>query len=50
MTSKPGYQTLDNKHAVQYLTKKRQPDNEIWSANRILQGKYFSSKIMPKIR
>ena len=25
-----------------------QPDNEIWSINRIQQGKYFSSKVMPE--
>ena len=39
-----------NTHIAQYLTKQRQPDNETWSINRIYQGKYFSSKIMQKIR
>ena len=34
MTSQPGLQTIA-KHIVQYLTKKKQPDNEIWSINRI---------------
>ena len=28
----------------------RQSDNEIWSVNRIWQEKYFSSKIMQKMR
>ena len=28
----------------------RQPDNEIWSGNRIQKEKYFSLKIMQKIR
>ena len=28
----------------------RQPDNEIWSGNRILQDKYFSLKITQKTR
>ena len=39
-----------NTHIVQYLTKERKPDNEIWSINRIKQEKYFSSKIMRKMR
>ena len=39
----------DNKHIVQYLTKQKQPDSEIWSVNRIYQEIYFSSKIMKKI-
>ena len=30
--------------------KLRQPENEIWSANRIEQEKYFSSKIMQKMK
>ena len=39
-----------NTHIAQYLTNKRQPDNEIWSVNRISQAKYFSLKIMEKMR
>ena len=39
-----------NTHIAQYLTNQRQPDNETWLINRILQEKYFSSKIMQKIR
>ena len=35
---------------IQYLTKKRKPDNEIWSAIRISQKIYFSSKIIQKMR
>ena len=37
-----------NTHVAQYLTNQRQPDNEIWSVNRISQEKYFSLKIMQK--
>ena len=33
-------------HIVQYL----QSDNEIWLVNRIQQHKYFTSKIMQKMR
>ena len=35
-----------NTHIDHYLVKQKQPDNEIWSVNRIYQEKYFSSKIM----
>ena len=34
MTSQPGLQRIAI-HIVKYLTKQRQPDNEIWSINRI---------------
>ena len=30
-----------NTHIAQYLTHERQPDNEIWSVDRIVQNKYF---------
>ena len=39
-----------NTHIAQYLTNYRQPDTEIWSVNRITQEKYFSLKIMEKMR
>ena len=39
-----------NTHIAQYLTNYRQPDTEIWSVNRITQEKYFSLKIMEKVR
>ena len=39
-----------NTHIAQYLTNYRQPDNEIWSVNRPSQEKYFSLKIMQKMR
>ena len=39
-----------NTHNAQYLTKKRQTDNEIWLGNRIYQAKYFSLKIIQKMR
>ena len=39
-----------NTHISQYLPNQRQPDNKIWSVNRILQEKYFTSKIMQKMR
>ena len=39
-----------NTYIVQYLTKYWEPDNEIASINRIGQDKYFSSKIMQKMR
>ena len=39
-----------NTYIAQYLTKYRQADIEIWSSNRISQQKYFSSKIMEKMR
>ena len=39
-----------NTHIAQYLTKQRQPDIETWSINRICKEKYFSSKLMQKIR
>ena len=50
MTPEPALQTSSNTHIAQYLTKQRQRDNEIWSINTTLQEKYFSSKIMWKIR
>ena len=31
-------------------TNQRQPDNDIWSVNRTSQEKYFSLKIMQKMR
>ena len=39
-----------NTHIAQYLTNYRQPDNEIWSVNRIPQEKYFSLKIIQTMR
>ena len=47
MTSQSGLQTI----AMQILpyisqSKGNQPDNEIWSINRIQQEEYFSSIIM----
>ena len=39
-----------NTHIAQYLANYRQPDNEIWSVNRMSQEKYFSLKIMQKMR
>ena len=39
-----------NTHIAQYLNNQRQPDNEIWSVNRILQEKYFSLKIKQKMK
>ena len=38
-----------NTYIAQYLRKERQPDNEIWSVNRISQEKYISSEVMQKI-
>ena len=38
MTSQPGQQIIQinkNTHIDQYLKKQRQPDNEIWSVNRV---------------
>ena len=39
-----------NSYIDQYLTKQRQPDNEIWLVNRIQQQKHFCSKIMHNMR
>ena len=39
-----------NTHIAPYLTNYRQPDTEIWSVNRITQEKYFSLKIIQKMR
>ena len=39
-----------NLHIAQYLMNQRQPDNEIWSVNRMSQKKYFALKIMQKMR
>ena len=39
-----------NTHISEYLTNYRQPNNEIWSINRIEQKKYFTSKTMEKMR
>ena len=41
---KNNYQT----HIAQYLKKSRQPENEIWSVNRIKHKKYFFEKSFPK--
>ena len=38
-----------NKHIAQYLKKKRQPDHEIRSVNRIENEKYFPWKIIHKM-
>ena len=37
-------------HVARSLMNYRQPDNEIRSINRMKQEKYFSSKIMQKMR
>ena len=50
MTSQPALQTSSNTYIARYLRKQMQPDNEILSIDGALQGKYFSSKIMQKIR
>ena len=39
-----------NIHIAQYFVNQRQPDNEIGSVDRTFQGKYFSLKIMQKMR
>ena len=39
-----------NTHITQDLKKWRQSGNEIWSVNKISREKYFSSKIMQKMR
>ena len=39
-----------NTHIAQYLTSQRQADNQFWSVNRLSQEKYFSLKIMQKMR
>ena len=39
-----------NTHIAQYLMNQRQPDNEVWSVNRTSQEKYFSLKIMQRMR
>ena len=36
-------------HITQYFRKEKQPDNDIWSVNRIQQKQYFSSEIKQKI-
>ena len=36
-----GWTTNNNTHIVQYLKKWRQPDNKVWSINRIWHEKYF---------
>ena len=47
MLSRPGKQKTNNYNTciAQYLTKERQPDNEIWSVNRIYIDKYCYVKI-----
>ena len=47
MLSRPGKQKTNNYNTciAQYLTKERQPDNEIWSVNRIYIDKYCYIKI-----
>ena len=47
MTPQPGLETTTI-HILPNISQ-RQPDNEIWSINRIYQEKYFSLKIMPKM-
>ena len=37
-----------NTHIVQYLTKKWQPDNEIWSVGRICNKYFFLKKSLGK--
>ena len=39
-----------NTHISQFLTEQMQPENEIWSINRIEKYKYFSLKIIQKMR
>ena len=39
-----------NIHIARYLANQRQADYEIWSVNRASQEKYFSLKIMQKMR
>ena len=39
-----------NTHIAHYLKMDRQSGNEIWSVNKRRRGKYFSSKIIHKIR
>ena len=41
---------LLNTHITQYLKKQRQLGNEIWSVNKVQREKYFSKKIMQKMR
>ena len=39
MMSQPGHETITIRKP-----NKKQPDNEVWSVNRMQQEKYFSSK------
>ena len=50
MASQHGLQTSTIYMLSQYFLKLRQPDNEIWSSNRMQQEKCFSSKIIQKIK
>ena len=50
MASQHGLQTSTIYMFSQYFLKLRQPDNEIWSSNRMQQEKCFSSKIIQKIK
>ena len=48
MTSKPSKQTITI-HILPNISQSKD-NNEIWSVNRISQGKYFSSENMQKVR
>ena len=50
MTLQPGLQTIAIYIMSNISQSKGNPDNEIWSTNRTLQEKYFSSKTMQKMR
>ena len=39
-----------NTHIIQYLKNLKQLGNETWSVNKIQSKKYFSSKIIEKIK
>ena len=49
MTSQPDLQTTAI-HVLLDISQSNKVTNEIWSINRIQQEKYFSSKIMQKMR
>ena len=48
MASKPSKQTITI-HILPNISQSKD-NNEIWSVNRISQGKYFSSENMQKVR
>ena len=48
MASKPSKQTIKI-HILPNISQSKD-NNEIWSVNRISQGKYFSSENMQKVR